>query len=140
MLLYNWALVMFEDKFIAPNIYAAVYLVFIPISHFMVSILVFGWPEHYCNSLLNNFPIGLTAIALGTALTAYLDSIQFSKRVDEYVIANFTFLHLTPKEEKEEEKSEFWSSLVVLAVTSIWTYILSIVVNQVPAKSDKKEL
>jgi hypothetical protein len=30
--------------------------------------------------------------------------------------------------------------LVVLAVTSIWTYILSIVVNQVPAKSDKKEL
>jgi hypothetical protein len=33
MLLYNWALVLFEDKFLAPNIYAAVYFVFIPISH-----------------------------------------------------------------------------------------------------------
>jgi hypothetical protein len=140
MLLYNWALVLFEDKFLAPNIYAAVYFVFIPISHLMVSLLVFGWPEHYCNSLLNNFPIGLTAIAIGTALTAYLDSIQFSQRVDAYVIENFKVLRLTPKKEEDEEKTEFWSSLVVLAVTSIWTYILSIVVNQVPAKSDKKEL
>jgi hypothetical protein len=139
MLLYNRALVMFEDRFVAPNIYASVYLVFIPISHLMVSILVFGWPEHYCSSLLSNLPIGLTAIALGTALTAYLDSIQFSKRVDQYVIENYTFLKLTPKQQDEEDKSEFWSSLVVLAITSIWTYILSIVVNRVPPKSDKKE-
>lgn len=139
MLLYNWALLLFEERFVASNIYAAVYLVFIPISHFLVSILVFGWPEHYFNSLLSNFPIGLTAIALGTALTAFLDSIDFSKSVDEYVIENFVFLKLSPKEEKGV-KSEFWSSLVVLAVTSIWTYVLSIVVNQVPTKSDKKEL
>lgn len=63
----------------APTMYSIVYLVFIPIGHAMVSLFVFGWPEHYCPSLMSNFPIGLTAIGIGGGLTAWLDSIDFNE-------------------------------------------------------------
>jgi hypothetical protein len=59
MLCYNWCVEKFT--FVAPpTMYSIVYLVFIPIGHALVSLLVFGWPEKYIPSLLSNFPIGLT--------------------------------------------------------------------------------
>lgn len=97
---------------------------------------------------MNNFPIGLTAIALGSFLTAYLDRLQFSKLVDDFIFDNLTFSKMPPRSimdddfttDDNNQTSEFWSSLAVLVVTSIWTYILSICVNRAPTKSDKKEL
>lgn len=115
--------------------YSIVYLIFIPIGHALVSLLVFGWPEKYFPSLMSNFPIGLTAIGIGGGLTAWLDSIEFNESVAEYIRSNYNF-HSMPS----GDEGEFYSSIVVLLVTSIWTYILSIYVNSPPEVSEKKEL
>lgn len=127
------------------TIYSIWYFFFIPLSHAMVSLLVFGWPERYVPSLMSNFPIGLTAMAIGAALTAYLDKIDFNEWIEEYVRNNLRFSHMPPRsarseQEGEQEPGEFYTSLAVLVVTSIWTYVLSVYINSPPAKSDKKEL
>jgi hypothetical protein len=38
------------------------------------------------------------------------------------------------------DEGEFYSSIVVLIVTSIWTFLLSIYVNTPPDHDEKKEL
>ena len=81
---------------------------------------------------MSNFPIGLTAIGIGGGLTAWLDSVDFNKHVAAYMRDN---LHAGMPSE-----GEFYSSIVVLVVTSLWTYVLSIYVNSPPEKSEKKEL
>lgn len=144
MVVYNYAVAKFERRAAASTIYSIVYFVFIPLGHAFVSLLVFGWPERYLASLMSNFPIGLTAMGIGGLLTAYLDSIHFSDRLDDFIRDNFTFSKMPPRvsgnQDEEESISEFWSSLLVLVVTSIWTYVLSIYVNSIPTKSEKKEL
>jgi hypothetical protein len=132
---------MFIQFVSASTIYSVVYFIFIPFGHLTANLLVFGWPDRYFQSLLSNFPIGLTAIAIGSLLTAYLDQIHFNQSIEEYVYDNWTFRKM-PDQRRElvSEKSEFYSSVVVLAVTSVWTYILSIWVNSHPTKSEKKEL
>jgi len=146
MVVYNMAVYQFHHKVSASAIYTIVYFIFIPLGHLMVSLLVFGWPERYVPSLMSNFPIGLTALAIGGALTAYLDKIQFNTRVEEYVRDNWTFSKMPERprspddEDYEEEQGEFYTSLLVLVVTSVWTYVLSVYINAPPAKSEKKEL
>lgn len=134
MLVYNWSVENFSGV-APPTMYSIVYLIFIPIGHAMVSLLVFGWPEKYCPSLMSNFPIGLTAIGIGGGLTAWLDSIAFNEVMAAYIRDNFYFTRMPSGDE-----GEFYSSIVVLVATSIWTYILSIYVNSSPVLSDKKEL
>lgn len=137
MIVYNSAVARFHGT--PPStIYSIVYLIFIPLGHTLCCVLVFGWPERYIPSLMSNFPIGLTAIAIGGALTAYLDQIQFNSRIEDFIRDNFTFSHMPTR--PDEEQSEFYSSIAVLAVTSIWTYVLSVYINSPPTKSDKKEL
>lgn len=142
MVAYNYAVMMFEHRVAVSTIYSIVYFIFIPLGHAFVSLLVFGWPDRYITSLMNNFPIGLTAIAIGGILTGYLDSIQFSDRVEDFIRNNFTFSKMPPRVAADEvdEESQFWSSLLVLTVTSMWTYVLSIFINSVPTNSEKKEL
>jgi len=140
MVVYNSAVLMFEHQIKVTTIYAIVYFVFIPLGHLFVSLLVFGWPERYAASLMSNFPIGLTALAIGGVLTGYLDEIQFSDRIDDFIRDHFTFHQMPPRSANSDSKNEFWSSLLVLVVTSLWTYVLSIYVNSGPTKSEKKEL
>jgi hypothetical protein len=144
MAVYNYAALMFERTIAVSYIYSIVYFIFIPLGHACVSLFVFGWPERYIASLMNNFPIGLTAILIGSVLTGYLDSIHFTDMVDEFIRDNFIFSKMPPLLNAdgitETEESQFWSSIVVLFVTSVWTYALSIYVNTIPTKSDKKEL
>jgi hypothetical protein len=137
MVAYNFAVEYF-DKIPASTVYLVMYFIFIPIGHAMASIFVFGWPEKYASSLLSNFPIGLTAMGIGGALTAYLDHIDFSEVIEEWIRDNFTFSHMPPR--NADEKSEFYSSIIVLVVTSIWTYVLSVYINTPKEKSEKKEL
>lgn len=138
MITYNKAVTHFH--LIAPStIYSVVYFCFIPIGHALVSLLVFGWPEKYFPSLISNFPIGLTAIAIGSVLTAYLDKIDLNTRIEDYIRDNFSFSKMPAR--ADEEQGEFYSSLLVLVVTSVWTYLLSVYVNSPPqSKYDKKEL
>lgn len=137
MAAYNYAIATLPPDFLsASTIYSTVYLIFIPISHLMVSLLVFGWPERYLQSLLSNLPVGITAIALGAALTAYLDSIEFNSTVANYIMDNFQFSQMPPRtKEMEHQRGEFYSSLVIIFVTSLWTYILSVYVNSSPGKT-----
>lgn len=158
MVAYNKAVVTFEQSVSSSTIYATVYLIFIPISHAIISLLVFGWPEHYIRSLMSNAPVGLTAIVLGAALTAYLDEIEFNGWVTEaateyrnmlgYTIDSAGIVDgkpaLTQKPLLENEVSrgggEFYSSLFVLIVTGIWTFVLSVMVNAPAESLEKKEL
>ena len=137
MVIYNYAVSVFST-IPASTLYSVIYFFFIPLGHAMAALLVFGWPERYIPSLMSNFPIGLTAIALGGALTAYLDVIEFNERIEEYVRDNFTFSQM-PARTAEDKKSEFYASLLVLVVTSIWTYVLSVYINAPQTKSEKED-
>ncbi|GAX21837.1 hypothetical protein FisN_30Hh037 [Fistulifera solaris] len=137
MIAYNAAVHSFQ-KIPAPTLYSCLYLLFIPLQHVMTCLLVFGWPDRYLQSLMANVPIGLTAIALGSALTAALDQYQFNEQIEDWIRNNFTFSRMPPR--TPSEKSEFYSSLVVLAVTSLWTYVLSVCINSPATVSDKKQL
>lgn len=124
----------------ASTVYMVVYLLFIPITHALVSLLVFGWPTNYVTSLMSNVPIGLSGMALGTALTSYLDKISFNEKVEDFIRE-----HIPEWEDSatdEDEKGELYSSILVLIVTSVWGYTLSVAVNSKKPEEakEKKEL
>ena len=139
MAAYNYAISIFHTTYEAATIYALVYLAFIPISHLLSVLIVFGWPNDYLKSLLSNCPIGLAAIPLGSACTAYLDNIEFNSKV-ESILSSLTTGAVV--QDEDSDTSEFYSSLVVMAVTGIFTYVASVYVNSSPStiKDDKKEL
>lgn len=140
MVAYNEAVVRFSDVAPSSTIYSITYLFFIPVSHAFLSILVFGWPERYLPSLLSNTPIGVTAIILGAVLTEYLDENDFNKLADDIVAENWKYLGYEVAVVPENAKGEFYSSLLVLFVTGIWTYFLSVFVNSSVESTHKKEL
>lgn len=164
MIAYNAAVVKFEHTASSSTIYAIVYLIFIPISHVLISLLVFGWPERYVRSLMSNAPVGLTAIILGAGLTAYLDDIEFNSWVADAMVEYEIKLGLIlgagstangeatlmpapggPMQralhaEETRGGGEFYSSLFVLIITSIWTFVLSVMVNAPAESLEKKEL
>ena len=102
-----------------------------------MSVFVFGWPKPYFMSLLSNAPIGLTAMTLGTASTAYLDKINFNERIEDYIDANLSFLALAGQKENDEI-GEFYSSIVVMMITGIWSSMLSMMVNKPMSTKEKK--
>jgi hypothetical protein len=136
MVAYNTAIHLFHKQFEAATIYAVVYFFFIPVGHLMSLLLVFGWPENYTKSLVSNYPIGLSAIALGSGCTAYFDKINFNTQVEDIVSS------ITGWPQDSEEGSEFYSSLAVTAITGIYSYLASVYVNSPTkaASNDKKEL
>ncbi|OEU16560.1 hypothetical protein FRACYDRAFT_185711 [Fragilariopsis cylindrus CCMP1102] len=151
MVAYNAAVVQFEHTVSSSTIYATVYLIFIPVSHAIISLLVFGWPERYIRSLMSNAPVGLTAIVLGAGLTAYLDKIEFNGWVAEAMVEYWRILGYkvessTAEGGNPEDASisssggEFYSSIFVLLVTGIWTFVLSVMVNSPAESLEKKEL
>ncbi|CAJ1940346.1 unnamed protein product [Cylindrotheca closterium] len=140
MVAYNEAVVRFSEMAPSSTIYSITYLFFIPVSHAFLSILVFGWPERYLPSLLSNTPIGVTAIILGAVLTEYLDENDFNKLADDIVAKNWKYLGYEVAAVSEKGKGEFYSSLLVLFVTGIWTYFLSVFVNSSVETTHKKEL
>jgi hypothetical protein len=146
LLMYNWAVTNFGDVYVPSTIYAIIYLVFIPIQHAMASCMVFGWPQRYFASLTANVPIGLTAIALGSYLTAFLDRVDFDDSAQDVVrqlrvaAADGAVAQSKTTTNKEPSNGEFYSSLVVLIVTSFWSFILAVIVNANPETSEKKQL
>ena len=64
-------------------------------------------------------------MTLGTVLTGYFDSIQLEGTIDRFLID----VGIVAQPEPDEEKSEFYCSLIVMAVVAIWSYVLSVYVN-----------
>ncbi len=139
MVAYNMSVVQFEGMAPPSTIYSVVYLIFIPIGHALISLLVFGWPERYFPSLMSNAPIGLTAIALGAMLTAYLDKTGFNKLVVDFLAQGWSSMGYEVDPKPDDEKGEFYSSLLVLLITGVWTFVLSVVINSPSETSEKKE-
>lgn len=130
----NFSMLTFEPLgYPASTIYAAFYLCYIPVGHLLQSLFVFGWPADYLPSLMANVPIGLTAMAIGTALTGFLSKIEFNATAEDWISSTFgTETH----DHEQEEEGEFYSSLVVMVATSVWTYLLSVYINS--AKPEDK--
>jgi len=137
MVAYNVAVPRLDSYMAASTIYSIVYLFLIPISHALNNLLVFGWPNKYIKSLLANTPIGISAILIGAFCTAYLDRIRFEAMADKFVRQTF-LRHHEPTEEKE--LGEFYSSLAIMAVTGVWSYIISVVVNSPTEPPHQKKL
>ena len=118
----------------ASKIYAIFYTMYIPVGHALTSLFVFGWPTKYLPSLLANAPIGLTAMALGTALTGFLSKVEFNAYAEDLISSVLGM----EKASAEGEEGEFYSSLVVMVATGLWSVVLSFVVNS-EKKTDVKE-
>ena len=142
MVIYNIAVEKYGHLYVPSTIYAVAYLIFIPIQHAMASCMVFGWPDRYFPSLTSNVPVGLSAIALGSYLTAYLDHRKFNEAVENMVQARgwWKVAPTSNVSSKGDSKNEFYTSLFVLVVTSIWSFLLSVFVNAPAETPDKKEL
>lgn len=89
---------------------------------------------------MSNTPIGITAIVLGAVLTEYLDEMKFNKSAVDTIAQNWAYFGYEVEPTSEEEKGEFYSSLLVLFVTGLWTFFLSIFVNSASEATHKKEL
>jgi hypothetical protein len=104
---------------------------------FALTVLSLGY--HFSTTALtSNVPIGLTAIALGSYLTAYLDRSRFDESVEDF-LQSMGLLDPTTADNKHTENTEFYTSFLVLVVTSLWSFILSILVNGPSETPDKKE-
>ena len=119
----------------ASKIYAIFYTLYIPVGHALTSLFVFGWPEKYLPNLMANAPIGLTAMAIGTALTGFLSKIGFNSMAEDMISS---VLGQEKASSSGEEEGEFYSSLVVMVATGLWSVVLSFVVNS-DKKTDVKE-
>mmetsp|Transcript_2929 Transcript_2929/g.5224 ORF Transcript_2929/g.5224 Transcript_2929/m.5224 type:complete len:184 (-) Transcript_2929:121-672(-) len=136
---FNFAVARLDHLYPASTIYSIFYLMFIPYGHAVTCLLVFGWPKPYLPSLLSNAPIGMTAMALGTFCTGYLDSINFNETAEEILFTRFSFLGFK-EPEMNDEKGELYASLAVTAITGTWSYVLSMLVNSPKKKEPGKEL
>lgn len=142
MVWYNSAIDRFEESYAASTIYAVTYLLFIPVSHALMSCIVFGWPAQYVKSLMSNAPVGLSAIVIGAACTAYLDRVGFQILAEDWIQTYITGAPSPPEETDDppESSGEFYSSLVVMVITGVWSYFLSVLVNAPTPAPEKKEL
>lgn len=132
---YNFSVLTFEPMgYAAATIYAVFYAFYIPIGHVLQCLFVFGWPADYLPSLMANAPIGLTAMAIGTALTGFLSKIEFNATAEDWISSIFG----TEMHDHSEEEGEFYSSLVVMVATGVWCYVLSLYVNAASPQEAKK--
>ena len=125
---------MLEPKgFATSTIYAIFYLLYIPVGHLMNCLFVFGWPSNYLPSLLSNYPIGITSMMLGATATGWLAKIDFDSTVFGFIQDNLIFL-VGKQELVKEEVQGTYSGIVVLVLTSLWTFVLTSMVMAPPKK------
>ena len=137
LVFYSVSLTVFKNHPPA-KIYTVCNILMLPIGHANSSMLVFGWPEHYLPNLLMNAPIGLSATFIGTVCTGMLDKMNFDAMVNGLLKGIF----MSESSENENDgDGQFFTSIFVMIITGIWSFILSNIVNA-PKKEKKgdKEL
>lgn len=125
----------FKESYPVSTIYSVVSMLCLPIGHAVSSLVVFGWPKPYLPNLLMNLPIGISATAVGTFCTGLLNNIEF----DLKCIQILQYVSLMVLEE-EQESGNMFSSVLVMIITGLWGYVLSVYVNGAPSKKHDKEL
>ena len=132
LVFYSTALTVFSNQ-PAAKIYTISNICMLPIGHATSSLLVFGWPKHYFSNLCMNAPIGLSATFIGTVCTGILDKMKFDAIVSGIVRGLFL---LEASEDDSDGAGQFYTSILVMIITGLWSFILSTVVNA--PKKDKK--
>jgi len=138
---YSFSLDTFEPMGFPPSsIYSIYYMMYIPMGHMLTCLFVFGWPTHYLSSLMSNVPIGITSMMLGATTTGWLDKIDFDASVFEFLQMHAQGL-VGKQELVKEDIQGTYSSIVVMVLTGLWTFILTSMVMAPPKKKDdlKKE-
>mmetsp|Transcript_14661 Transcript_14661/g.21867 ORF Transcript_14661/g.21867 Transcript_14661/m.21867 type:complete len:179 (+) Transcript_14661:107-643(+) len=132
---YNATLHQVGESMSDAYVYSVFYVFYIPVGHALQCLFVWGWPDPYLPNLLSNAPIGLTAMALGTFLTRYLDQMNFNDTVDDFLKSSFS-MGDESRDSGEEEKN--YVSFAVMIATGLWSFILSNLINT-PSKKSEKE-
>mmetsp|Transcript_12374 Transcript_12374/g.15435 ORF Transcript_12374/g.15435 Transcript_12374/m.15435 type:complete len:190 (-) Transcript_12374:3164-3733(-) len=135
---YTTSLHHLESQLSASSVYAIISLLYIPVGHAITCLFVFGWPNPYLRSLLSTVPIGLSTMALGTVSTGLFFSIGFDEKMDDFLINNFGALYWGDKE-GEAHLDGRYSSIVVMIITSIWSYVATMaVMGEAPKNKDEE--
>jgi len=142
ILVLNSASVAFEQRYSASTIYSVISIAMIPLGHASTCLLVFGWPSPYLTSLVSTAPIGFVGTALGSIVTGFLEKIHFDRKMHEYLSLIFPLLVTIKKDDNEihEHIPNTYSSVVVLAIVGIFTYLASnLIMGSGSSKASKKE-
>jgi len=125
-----------QDKMAASTIYSLSSILYLPIGHAVTSLIVFGWPKPYLTNLLMNVPIGMSGTAIGSLCTGMLVSYNF----DAKIIGLLQTLNLVAlQREEEHEDGQAYTNIMVIIITGIWGYILSVMVNDSKPKKRKHD-
>lgn len=122
-----------KDKMPASSIYSLSSILYLPIGHAITSLFVFGWPKPYLPNLLMNLPIGMSGTAIGTFCTGMLVRHNFDAKVTS-ILQTMNLVAVQSKE--DEEDGQAYTNIMVIIITGIWGYALSVMVNG--SKSKKK--
>lgn len=137
LMVYNAALASFRHAgFSASTIFSVVQFGCIILNHWLNVGIVFGWPSKYFNSLMSNMPVGLTSLVLGAWLADRLEAIRF-----DYELKIWMGVMEAEAETDVEAAGTLFASLVVMAVTGVYNYVVLNIVNKAPAaeESSKEE-
>lgn len=121
LILYNTALHSFQSVYDAGTIFAVVQFGCIILNHWLNVGIVFGFPNNYLSSLASNMPVGLTSLALGAWLANACAHVQLDQRVREWMMGSTTTV--------TDDAGGLASSVVVMAVTGIFNYIVLNLIN-----------
>ena len=122
----------FKEIYSASTIYTFVNLFCIPIGHAVSSLLVFGWPQKYFQNLCLNAPISIVGTVVGSLCTEFFDRMEFDAACYKVMMG----LNVM-KEAKEG--SNMFSSVLVMIITGLWSYVLSNIVNSTPKEKTKHD-
>jgi len=127
-----------KEKMAASTIYSLSSILYLPIGHSITSLIVFGWPKPYLTNLLMNLPIGMAGTAIGSFCTGMLVSYNFDAKVTG-LLQSLNLVAL--RSEVEDDDGQAYTNIMVIIITGIWGYVLSVMVNgSKPKKKHGKEL
>ncbi len=124
----------FKEMYSPSTIYTYVNILFLPIGHAISSLLVFGWPQKYLHNLFLNAPISIVGTFVGSLCTEFLDRMEFDA-------ACYKIMQILNIMEVPQETGNMFTSVLVMIITGLWSYILANIVNGSPKeKRHDKEL
>jgi len=79
--------------------------------------------------------VGVSALVLGAVLVNYLDAIEFDTMVETMLGVD----NNGGEQVEDSDKKGFYASLVVMAVTGLYSYVLLNIVNKPSTKEEEQK-